>query len=118
MRKVTLFIASSLDNFIAREDGGIDWLFVDGDYGYKEFYDSIDTVLMGRNTYETAVRLGENFAGKTVIVFSRKSEKLPSGSHTRFETDPVAVTKRLREDGKGIFLEGGGEIASIFLNET
>jgi hypothetical protein len=48
MRKIKLFIASSLDCYISREDGSIDWLFTDDDYGYLEFYNSIDTVLMGR----------------------------------------------------------------------
>lgn len=47
MRKVNLFIASSLDGFIARKDGAIDWLFTDADYGYAKFFDSIDTVLVG-----------------------------------------------------------------------
>jgi len=42
LRKVILFIGSSLDSYIAREDGTIDWLFTDGDYGYKQFYDSVD----------------------------------------------------------------------------
>lgn len=50
MRKVKLFIASSLDGFIARENGDIDWLFTDADYGYAKFYDSIDTILVGRKT--------------------------------------------------------------------
>lgn len=52
MRKVILYIGSSLDGYIAREDGTIDWLFTDGDYGYKQFYDSVDTVLLGRKTYD------------------------------------------------------------------
>ena len=54
MRKVKLFIASSLDGFIAGEEGSIDWLVDDADYGYAQFYDSIDAILMGRKTYEQA----------------------------------------------------------------
>ena len=50
MRKVKLFIASSLDGYIARRDGSIDWLYSDGDYGFAQFYDSVDTILMGRRT--------------------------------------------------------------------
>jgi hypothetical protein len=45
MRKIKLFIASSFDGYIAREDGSVDWLFTDNDCGYLEFYDSIDIVL-------------------------------------------------------------------------
>jgi hypothetical protein len=48
MRKVELFIASSLDGYIAKEDGNIDWLFTDSDYDYSQFYGSIDTVIMGK----------------------------------------------------------------------
>lgn len=47
-----MFIASSLDGYIAREEGTIDWLFTDGDYGYKQFNDSVDIVLLGRKTYD------------------------------------------------------------------
>ena len=47
-----MFIASSLDGLIAREDGSIDWLFTYNDFGYQEFYQSVDAVIMGRKTYE------------------------------------------------------------------
>jgi dihydrofolate reductase len=51
---VKLFIASSPDGYIARNDCGIDWLYTDGDYGFAQFYDSVDIILMGRRTYEKA----------------------------------------------------------------
>ncbi len=116
MRKITLFIASSLDNYIAREDGEIDWLFSDQDYGYKKFYDSVDTVLLGRKTYETAIKLGEKFSGKTVYVFSKKD--LEKTNNVEFVKDPLKLVKKLiNNSGKGIFLEGGSDIISVFLNE-
>ena len=59
MRKIKLFIASSLDGYIARQNGGVDWLFTDSDYGYLQFFNSIDTVLMGRKTFDKALELGE-----------------------------------------------------------
>jgi dihydrofolate reductase len=72
MRKVRLFIAASLDGFIAREDGSIDWLFSDADYGYAQFYDSVDAVLVGRRTYEQAKGFEQKpFSGKKVYVFTR-----------------------------------------------
>jgi dihydrofolate reductase len=115
MRKVVLFIASSLDMFIAREDGSVDWLFTDADYGYSEFYGSVDTVLMGRKTYELALRLGDNFSGKRCVVFSRGAGK--AEGNAEFISDPVAFTKKLiAEPGKDVWLVGGGEIVSVLLN--
>ncbi|MCS4537632.1 MAG: dihydrofolate reductase family protein [Thaumarchaeota archaeon] len=115
MRKVRLFIASSLDGYIAREDGSVDWLFSDADYGYSEFYGSIDTVVMGRKTYEKSLEFEERpFRGKKVHVFSRSAKK----KGVEFVSDVVGFMKKLvRSKGKDIWLVGGSEIVSIFLNE-
>ncbi len=55
-RKIVLYIAMSLDGYIARDNGDIDWLSMveshDEDYGYKDFLKSVDTVIMGRRTYD------------------------------------------------------------------
>lgn len=72
MPQVVLFIATSLDGFIASPDGTVDWLFHDADYGYTEFMASVDAVVMGRKTWEQAKTFEDvPFAGKQVIVFSR-----------------------------------------------
>ena len=115
MRKATLFIASSLDGYIAREDGSVDWLFSDADYGYSEFYGSIDTVVMGRKTYEKSLEFEERpFRGKKVYVFSRSVKE----KGVEFVSDVVGFMKKLvRSKGKDIWLVGGSEIVSIFLNE-
>jgi hypothetical protein len=63
--KCSVFIATSLDGFIARKNGEIDWLTGDGqtegseDYGYQEFFASVDTLVMGRNTYELVLTFPE-----------------------------------------------------------
>jgi dihydrofolate reductase len=57
MSKIVLFIATSLDGFIAGQDGNIDWLYSEGDFGYSKFYDSIGTILMGNNTYKFLLQL-------------------------------------------------------------
>jgi dihydrofolate reductase len=72
MRQVILFIASSLDGYIARTSGDVDWLFTDQDYGYTDFFANIDTLLMGRHTYEQVLSFGEYpYQGKQGFVFSR-----------------------------------------------
>jgi dihydrofolate reductase len=118
MRKVVLFIASSLDGYIAREDGGIDWLFTDGDYGYSEFYDSIDTILVGRRTYDQSLEFDEYpyKGGKKVYVFTR--EKRASDQNAEFISSDVAgfVSRLVQSPGKDIWLVGGADIASILLN--
>ena len=60
MRKVKYLVANSLDNFIARPDGGVDWLFNDDtDYGMAEFFRSIDCMLLGRKTFEVATKMNQ-----------------------------------------------------------
>ena len=60
--RCSVYIAMSLDGFIARRDGSIDWLSIveraGEDYGYKHFHDSIDTIVVGRNTYEQVLGFG------------------------------------------------------------
>jgi dihydrofolate reductase len=118
-RKIILFIATSLDGFIAREDGNIDWLFTDQDYGYKEFYDSIDTVLTGRKTYETALLFeAEPYADKECYVFSRLKTSLP-GDVIIVKNDAVELVERLRaRPGRHIWLLGGAELVDEFMKHN
>ena len=63
-RKVILYIAVSLDNYIARENGDVDWLIGDGsnpnmDNGYEDFYKTIDVVILGKSTYDQVIGWGE-----------------------------------------------------------
>ena len=84
MRPIVYFVASSLDGFIARPDGGIDWLFHDQDYGFTAFLDEIDTVVMGRKTYEKSLTLGESpFQQKRHFIFSRTLAACDDGEVVR-----------------------------------
>ena len=82
MPRIKLYIATSLDGFIARENGSIDWLTKyennpETDYGYSEFYASIGKVLMGRKTYEQALGFGEwPYREKKSYVFTRQKESI------------------------------------------
>lgn len=118
MRKVILFIATSLDGFIARENGDVDWLFTEGEYGYKEFYDSIDTVLMGGKTYRQVLTFGEEFpyATKQAYVFTRDINYKSNEEVTFIHHDMLDFVKDLKSrKGKDIWLIGGSEINTAFL---
>ena len=74
MRKISLYIAATMDGFIAGPNGEIDWLDAGGDldYGYKEFYESIETTLIGNSTYRPLPSLPEfPYRDKTNYVFIR-----------------------------------------------
>jgi dihydrofolate reductase len=120
MRKVKLFIASSLDCYIAREDGGIDWLYTDADYGYTKFYDSIDTIIMGRKSYDQSLTFEEYpYKGKKVYVFTRKKVRKNNNEQDVEYIDTNIqdfVTSLTQSIGKDIWLLGGGEIVSVLLN--
>jgi dihydrofolate reductase len=120
MRKVKLFIASSLDCYIAREDGGIDWLFTDDDYGYTKFYDSIDTIIVGRKSYDQSLTSDDYpYKGKSVYVFTRKKIRKNNNEQDVEYIDTNIqdfVTSLTQSIGKDIWLIGGGEIVSVLLN--
>jgi dihydrofolate reductase len=121
MRLIKYFVASSLDSYISRKDGGVDWLFMDEDYGMKEFFASVDVAVMGRKTYEKALELspqGVNFPGMKSYVFSHL---LPKGKKEDIEVvsdEPGTWVKSMREAaGKDIWLVGGGEMVREFLQK-
>jgi dihydrofolate reductase len=117
MRRVILFIAASLDGYIARPSGEIDWLFTDQDYGYTEFLASVDTVLIGRKTYEHVLTFGEfPYQEKQIYVFSRDPGFDASPHAETIRTDIKAFVDTLRRsDGKDIWLVGGAALIHPFL---
>ncbi|CAF1486423.1 unnamed protein product [Rotaria sp. Silwood1] len=104
MRKVILYIAASIDGFIAREDGNIDWLPPinnenNDDYGYKSFYENIDVTLIGRKTYQQ------------ILTF-------PANEFVEFVNDDVYefVNQLKSQSGKDIWLVGGAQLNKTLLN--
>ncbi|PGM59975.1 diacylglycerol kinase [Bacillus cereus] len=122
-REMVLFIAASLDGFIAKEDDDLQWLMEtegEDDNGYTEMYESIDTLIMGKRTYDYVVEHTETFPylGKKCYVFSN-SEK-GSKEHVEFvNEDVVEFTKKLKEqEGSKIWLVGGGNLLGAFLKNN
>lgn len=118
MRKVKLFTATSLDGFIAGQDEDLSWLFTDGDYGYKDFYNFVDTTLSGYNTYRLALSFGSfPYPDKTNFVFSKLHQHKENTPVTFISSDPCQFVKDLKEKpGKDIWLVGGGQLNSLLLN--
>jgi dihydrofolate reductase len=119
MRKLILFIATSLDGFIAGSDGNVDWLFTGSDYGTKKFMNSVDTIFMGRKTYEQVLQFGFHYySGKKVFVFSKSTNLKHSSEIEIIPGDTISFIKKLkRRMGKNIWLMGGGNLISSFQNK-
>ena len=117
MRKIILFIASSLDGYIARVDGSIDWLPENTASGYDDFIKSIDTVIMGKKTYDQVLTFGDYpYKDKKSYVFTRNNE-YSKDEHTEFVHDVDRLVKNILSDsGTNIWLIGGAEIISAFVN--
>ncbi len=119
MRKVILYIACSLDGYIARIDGRVDWLFSDADYGYTEFLQGIDTIVMGRVTNDQLLTFGDYpYTGKEVLVVSRARAGKRDENVTFVGGEIVERIRNLHAGkGKGIWLVGGAHLVQIFLTE-
>jgi dihydrofolate reductase len=128
-RKIIVYIATSVDGYIARPDGDVEWLNRRPrtvDYGMKEFYPTIDTILWGRKTYDWALAYYQQKGRKSGMfdtklanyVFSRKPPKRTAPG-VEFVSEPVkAFAQRLRTSpGKHVWMMGGGELIASFLDD-
>ena len=121
MRKSILYIAISLDGYIAGPDEDLSFLDIvqreDEDYGYGDFIQTVDTVVMGRKTYDWIMAHVPEFvhADKTTFIISRTERQ--STENTRFHTGDLSdLVRRLKtESGKNIFIEGGAEVVKTLL---
>ena len=115
MTRILVYIATSLDGFVAREDGSIDWLPEDSKSNYDTFYKSIDTVIMGKTTYDQVLTFGEYpYKDKKSFVFTRASKN--NDDNVEFVSD---IEKFVKDGfpgaGKNIWLVGGAKIIASFL---
>ena len=121
MRKIRLYIAASLDNYIARPDGSIDWLHSETqeDYGYEAFLAGVDTVLMGARTYEDILGFGGDwpYPNHETFVFTRRNDRQADPYVTFVSSDIPAFVRGLRDRaGKDIWLVGGGQVNTLLLD--
>ena len=124
--QVSVYIAISLDGYIARPDGDIQWLHEHApapegeDYGYQALMDSVDTVVLGRNSFEKVLGFGGWHYQKPVIVLSRSLTEVPDHLTDRVRIDgssPAELLARLSNEGcRRIYLDGG-RVIQAFLRE-
>lgn len=117
-RKVVLYISMSLDGYIATKDNGIDFLSIvqkEGeDYGYNDFVNSVDCVIIGRKTYEKVIEMGFEYPHTDKDVYIITRTKRPSiGTFQFYNGNIKQLVNRLKnQPGKNIYCDGGAEIAN------
>ena len=122
MRKITFGVANSLDNFIARENGAVDWLMWSDEVMeiMSDFWKKIDTILMGRKTYTVGLELSKGkknpYPNIKTYVFSRTLKAEENADVQIVSENAVEFVRKLKsEEGKEICVMGGGEFAkSLF----
>jgi dihydrofolate reductase len=118
LRKVTFRVANSLDNYIARKDQGIDWILGGEEAAsvMTEFWKKIDTVVVGRKTYEPVLKSGKpwpSYPGVKNYVFSRTLKDSSDKNVQIISEDAAEFIRKLKsEQGEEIFVMGGGELAN------
>ena len=123
MKKVKLYIAASIDGYIARPDGDLEWLTgfpnpSKTDYGYKDFFASVDTVIMGNRTYHDILGMDVLWPYKDKQTYVVTHHAQETKENIRFISENVVetISGLRKKDGKDIWLVGGGQLISILLN--
>jgi len=117
MRKVIFSLANSLDNYIARKDGAIDWILSgeEAASAMTEFWKTIDAVVIGRKTYEPVLKSDTpfpTFPGVKNYVLSHTLKESPDKNVEIIGEDAAEFIHRLKtEEGRDIFVMGGGLLA-------
>jgi len=118
MRKVVLGLGISIDGYIARLNGAVDFLFMPKDFSMAPFFATVDTAIMGRKTLDDALKMGGSFGGSSMKSYVMSRSKPPGKRDGVVFTNksPAALVSQLRKSrGKDIWLMGGGELARDFL---
>ena len=119
MRKVILGLAVSLDGYIEGPNGEYDWCFTDQDYGLNEFFKRIDSLFIGRRSYEMMASMGEQsvpgIPKLKEYVFSTTLTKVKPGAILINGNISDAVRRIKNEPGKDIWLFGGATLTASLL---
>lgn len=117
------YVATSVDGFLAPPDGSLDWLapFENSseDYGYRSFYKSVDSLVMGSTTYEQVMGFDEwPYSDKPVIVMSQRTLAPRTSNVAISKASPAEVLTQLADEGhRRTWLVGGGKLAGAFQRE-
>jgi dihydrofolate reductase len=119
IRKVVLGLGISLDGYIARPDGSVDFLFMPKDYSMGPFFKTIDTCVLGRKTYDDGLKMGGTFSRSMKNYVFSKTQPPGERNNVIFTShSPSAVIAEIRKKpGKNIWLLGGGILIRDFLKE-
>lgn len=119
MRKLILGLAVSLDGFIEGPNGEYDWCFADQDYGMGEFLGRVDSIFMGRNSYELTQKMdgaSPGFPKLKEYIFSTTLKNVKEGSVLVSKDVKENVLKIKAQEGKDIWLFGGSGLTNSLLN--
>ena len=117
-RKVVLYIGISLDGYIATKDDSLEWLLNtkgSGDNGFGEFYDTVETIIMGRRTYDWIMEQENGrfpYIGKECYVYTTKT--IEDTEHVKFTSQsPDKLIAGLKKEGKKIWIVGGSQVIDL-----
>jgi len=122
-KKLILYIAMSLDGYIAKPDGDISFLSLvekEGeDYGYSKFIETIDTVILGRKTYDTILSMGIDFPYGDRKVYVLTLTPKPDSGNIQFYSGrlPDLISSLKDQEGKHIYCDGGAETVHHLLQD-
>jgi dihydrofolate reductase len=121
MRKVVLGLGISLDGYIARLNGAVDFLFMPKDYSMAPFFATVDTAIMGRKSLDAGLKMSGGKLPRSNMAMYVFSNSKPPGERDGLvfiNKSPASFIRQLRKRaGKDIWLMGGGELARAFLKE-
>lgn len=123
-RTVVLYIGISLDGYIATKDDSLEWLLStegSGDNGFGAFYDTVDTIILGRRTYDWIMEQEHGcfpYVGKECYVYTHQKEQDTEFVHFTTQKPDVLISGLREKEGKKIWIVGGSQIIDLFRGQN